>query len=160
MSELSAAARQRLIFDLSFARIIRTIISISIFSRENKFSMPSPFSIATESSDGFAIISLDGAVDAHTAPKFEEAVQAVIEEGQFKIIVDCTKLTYISSAGLGVFMGFIEEVRDAEGDIKICGLSEKVKQPFEILGFETLYDFCPDVESSKKQFDEPVKGGF
>ena len=37
--------------------------------------MPSPFSIATDSAEGFAIISLEGAVDAHTAPKFEEAVQ-------------------------------------------------------------------------------------
>lgn len=123
--------------------------------------MPNPFSITTDSDDGFAIINLEGAVDAHTAPKFEEAVQSVIDGGQNKIIVDCGKLTYISSAGLGVFMGFIEEVREEEGgDIKICGLSEKVKQPFEILGFETLYDFCPDVESAKKQFDEPVKGGF
>ena len=122
--------------------------------------MPNPFSIATDSDDGFAIIKLEGAVDAHTAPKFEEAVQSVIDAGQHKIVVDCEKLTYISSAGLGVFMGFIEEVRDEGGDIKICGLSEKVKQPFEILGFETLYDFCPDVACAKKQFDEPVKGGF
>jgi anti-sigma B factor antagonist len=122
--------------------------------------MPSPFSIATDSAEGFAIISLEGAVDAHTAPKFEEAVQSVIDAEQYKIVVDCEKLTYISSAGLGVFMGFIEEVREQGGDIKICGLSEKVKQPFEILGFETLYDFCPNVSHAKKQFDEPVKGGF
>ncbi len=122
--------------------------------------MPNPFSVETESSGDFAVIHLAGAVDAHTAPQFEEAVQTVIESGQNKIIVDCEKLTYISSAGLGVFMGFIEEVRDEGGDIKICGLSDKVKQPFEILGFESLYDFCPDVESAKKQFDEPVKGDF
>lgn len=122
--------------------------------------MPSPFSIATVADDGFAVISLEGAVDAHTAPQFEEAVQTVIDEGQNKIIVDCRKLTYISSAGLGVFMGFVEEVRDADGDIKICGLSETVKQPFEILGFDALFDFCDDAEGAKKQFDEPVKGGF
>ena len=120
--------------------------------------MPNPFSVETESSDGFAVIRLEGAVDAHTAPQFEEAVQSVIDAGQNKIVVDCEKLSYISSAGLGVFMGFIEEVRDAGGDIKICGLSDKAKQPFEILGFESLYDFCPDVPSAKKQFDEPVKG--
>lgn len=122
--------------------------------------MPSPFSIATDSTDGFAIISLEGAVDAHTAPQFEEAVQKVIDEGQNKIIVDCQKLTYISSAGLGVFMGFVEEVREEGGDIKICGLSEEVKQPFEILGFDSLFDFCPDTAGAKKQFDEPVKGDF
>ena len=122
--------------------------------------MPSPFSVNTDTTGGFAVIHLEGAVDAHTAPQFEEAVQSVIDAGQNKIVVDCEKLSYISSAGLGVFMGFIEEVRDADGDIKICSLSDKAKQPFEILGFESLYDFCPDVASAKKQFDEPVKGGF
>lgn len=118
--------------------------------------MPNAFSLTADSEDDFAVIRLDGAVDAHTAPQFEEAVQKVIDEGQKNIIVDCEKLTYISSAGLGVFMGFVEEVREAGGDIKICGLSEKVKQPFEILGFETLFHFCSDIASSKEKFGEPT----
>jgi len=118
--------------------------------------MPNPFSVTTDSEGDFAVIHLEGAVDAHTAPQFEEAVQKVIDEGQNKIVVDCEKLSYISSAGLGVFMGFVEELREAGGDIKICGLTEKVKQPFEILGFETLFHFCPDVASSKEKFSEPV----
>ena len=118
--------------------------------------MPNPFSVETEIADEFAVIHLEGAVDAHTAPQFEDAVQAVIDDGQHKIVVNCEKLTYISSAGLGVFMGFIEEVREEGGDIKICGLSEKVKQPFEILGFESLYHFCQDVSSAKEKFSEPV----
>ena len=116
--------------------------------------MPNPFSVTTDSEDNFAVIHLEGAVDAHTAPQFEDAVQKVIDDGKNNIVVDCEKLTYISSAGLGVFMGFVEEVREAGGDIKICGLSEKVKQPFEILGFETLFHFCPDVASSKEKFSE------
>ncbi len=118
--------------------------------------MPNPFSVTTDSEGDFAVIHLEGAVDAHTAPQFEEAVQKVIDDGQNKIVVDCEKLSYISSAGLGVFMGFVEELREAGGDIKICGLTEKVKQPFEILGFETLFHFCPDVASSKEKFSEPV----
>ncbi len=116
--------------------------------------MPNPFSISSATEDDFAVIKLDGAVDAHTAPQFEEAVQKVIDDGQNNIVVDCEKLSYISSAGLGVFMGFVEEVREADGDIKICGLSEKVKQPFEILGFESLFHFCPDVASAKEKFSE------
>lgn len=123
--------------------------------------MPNPFSVETKTDDEFAVIHLEGAVDAHTAPQFEGAVQAVIDAGQNKIVVDCEKMTYISSAGLGVFMCFIEEVRDEGGDIKICGLTEKVKQPFEILGFESLYDFCPDVEGAKARFSDAtaVPGG-
>jgi len=118
--------------------------------------MPNPFSVTTDSEGDFAVIHLEGAVDAHTAPQFEEAVQKVIDEGQNKIVVDCEKLSYISSAGLGVFMGFVEELREAGGDIKICGLTEKVKQPFEILGFETLFHFCPDVAQAKEKFSEPI----
>jgi len=118
--------------------------------------MPNPFSVTTDSEGDFAVIHLEGAVDAHTAPQFEEAVQKVIDEGQNKIVVDCEKLSYISSAGLGVFMGFVEELREAGGDIKICGLTEKVKQPFEILGFETLFHFCPDVVQAKEKFSEPT----
>jgi anti-sigma B factor antagonist len=121
--------------------------------------MPNPFSVKTDYTDNLSIISLEGAVDAHTAPEFEEAVQSAIDAGHNKIIVDCEKLTYISSAGLGVFMCFIEEVRDEGGDIKICGLSEKAKQPFEILGFDSLYEFCPDTESAKKNFAENAAGG-
>ncbi|MEO8074199.1 MAG: STAS domain-containing protein [Acidobacteriota bacterium] len=123
--------------------------------------MPNPFSVETETDGDFAVIKLEGAVDAHTAPKFEEAVEKVIEDGQNKIVVDCEKLSYISSAGLGVFMCFIEEVREEGGDIKICGLTEKVKQPFEILGFESIYDFCADIESAKARFNDvnAVPGG-
>ncbi|CAN5595716.1 STAS domain-containing protein [soil metagenome] len=123
--------------------------------------MPNPFSVETDAAADFAVIRLEGAVDAHTAPKFEEAVQSVIDAGQNKIVVDCQRMTYISSAGLGVFMCFIEEVREEGGDIKICGLTEKVKQPFEILGFESLFDFCPDIESAKGRFNDAnaVPGG-
>jgi anti-sigma B factor antagonist len=121
--------------------------------------MPNPFSVTTDFEDNLTIIHLEGAVDAHTAPQFEQAVQFAIDEGKHHIIVDCQKLSYISSAGLGVFMCFIEEVRDEGGDIKICGLSEKVKQPFEILGFESLYDFCPDVSGAKSRFTETAAQG-
>jgi anti-sigma B factor antagonist len=123
--------------------------------------MPNPFSVETETDGEFAVIRLEGAVDAHTAPKFEEAVETVIEAGKNKIVVNCEQMTYISSAGLGVFMCFIEEVREENGDIKICGLTEKVKQPFEILGFESIYDFCDDVESAKARFNDAnaVPGG-
>jgi anti-sigma B factor antagonist len=55
-------------------------------------------------------------------------------------------------------MGFIEELRERGGDIKICGLSPKVEQVFEILGFHALYDIVADVPSAVRRFAEaPVK---
>lgn len=109
--------------------------------------MPNPFALQTSVEDGLAIITLEGFVDAHTAPQFENAVQAEIDAGRNRIIVNCAKLNYISSAGLGVFMTFVEEVRERGGDIKICGLIPKVKHTFEILGFQDIFEM-PDEQAT------------
>ncbi len=122
--------------------------------------MPNPFAIQTSLQNDISIITLEGFVDAHTAPEFEQTVQGEIDAGRCHIIVDCQKLYYISSAGLGVFMSFIEEVREQGGDIKICGLVPKVRHTFEILGFQDLYDMLDDLPSAIRRFAEaPVKEG-
>lgn len=114
--------------------------------------MPNPFSLHTTDHEGICIISLEGFLDAHTAPQFEEKVQSELQAGQVRMIVDCGKLTYISSAGLGVFMSFIEEIREQQGDIKICGLVPKVRHTFEILGFQDIFDLLEDIPSAVQRF--------
>ena len=122
--------------------------------------MPNPFLLTAAVQGDLTIISLEGYLDAHTAPQFEEKLQAEIEEGRNRIIVDCAKLTYISSAGLGVFMSFIEEIREQGGDIKICGLAPKVRHTFEILGFQDIFDLLEDVPSAVQRFAEsPIREG-
>jgi anti-sigma B factor antagonist len=111
-----------------------------------------PFSIQTTIEDHLSIISIEGFVDAHTAPQFENAIQSEIDAGRHFIIINCEKLNYISSAGLGVFMSFIEEVRERGGDIKICGLAPKVKHTFEILGFQDLFEMLDDQSAAAARF--------
>jgi len=123
--------------------------------------MPNPFLVrrTTAGDSGrLVVISLEGYLDAYTAPGFEAAIQAELEAGRVQLVVDCEKLTYIASAGLGVFMGFIEEFREKGGDIKICGLVPKVKQVFELLGFLSLYDILPDLPGAVERFStDPQK---
>ncbi len=114
--------------------------------------MANPFSLQTSVEEGLSIIALDGFVDAHTAPHFEKAILSEIEEGRLRIIVNCERLNYISSAGLGVFMSFIEEVRERGGDIKICGLVPKVKHTFEILGFQDIFEMLDDKTTAVRRF--------
>lgn len=122
--------------------------------------MSNPFSIGTSSQGGLSVIQLEGYLDAHTAPQFEQAIQSEVDAGRHRLVVDCEKLTYISSAGLGVFMGFVEEVREQGGDIKICGLTPKVRQVFDILGFAEIYDICDDRAAAVQRFAEsPVREG-
>ena len=112
--------------------------------------------------DGFKVTRRDdgeltmvypqGFLDAHTAPEFEAELQKAIDAGRVQIVVNCKDLDYISSAGLGVFMGCIEQVRDLGGDIKISNLVPKVFHVFELLGFHQLYDLTETEEEAVGKF--------
>jgi anti-sigma B factor antagonist len=116
------------------------------------------FTVARSREGDISILSLRGYLDAHTAPQFEKTIEEEYEGRRFRIIVDCAGLTYISSAGLGVFMSFIEDIRAANGDIKICSVTDTVYQVFEILGFPSLFDILPDQPAAVQRFSEvPTK---
>jgi len=115
--------------------------------------MSNPFSVSKSMQGDVSVVSVEGFVDAHTAPEFEQQIQEEIEAGRNRIVVDCSQLTYISSAGLGVFMGFIEEARDNGGDIKICGIIPKVRQVFDLLGFDAIFDIVDDLPAAIERFD-------
>ncbi|NUO79525.1 STAS domain-containing protein [candidate division KSB1 bacterium] len=99
-----------------------------------------------------SVLRLKGFLDAHTASDLERAVQKLLDEKRFKIIVNFKELTYISSAGLGVFMGFIEEVRSNGGDIKLTSMSPKIFRVFDLLGFPTLYEIRDEENQALQSF--------
>ncbi|MDP2209662.1 MAG: STAS domain-containing protein [Bacteroidota bacterium] len=114
------------------------------------------FKINFRESSNIQIIDLKGYLDAHTAPDFENAIQKIINNKQYNIIVNCKNLSYISSAGLGVFMAYIEEVRKNKGDIKITNMSSKIYNVFDILGFPLLYEIMNTEEDALKKFTKSI----
>lgn len=76
-----------------------------------------PFDIHHHSFPLYDVLELKGELDAHTSPKLEEELQRLIREQRHKIIVNCKELDYIASAGLGVFMAYIEDVREKVGTL-------------------------------------------
>jgi anti-sigma B factor antagonist len=115
------------------------------------------FSVSSTRQGDITILAVTGYLDAHTAPRFEKTIQDEFDAGRYKVIVDCSGLTYISSAGLGVFMSFVEDVRDKGGDIKICALTDSVYSVFDILGFPALFDIVPDQAAAVQKFSEPAR---
>ena len=111
------------------------------------------FEVLREDKSEISILRIKGFLDAHTAPKFEQAIQDLVNESRNYIIVSMTELNYISSAGLGVFMGFIEEIREKGGDIKLCCMSPKVFKVFDLLGFPALYEIYDKDEEAIQKFN-------
>jgi anti-sigma B factor antagonist len=110
------------------------------------------FQVERKDSQNISILYIMGYLDAHTAPKLEKEIQDLIDEQNYNIIVNFTELSYISSAGLGVFMGFIEKVRENGGDIKLASMNPKIYRVFDLLGFPTLYDILETEDEAKEKF--------
>ena len=116
--------------------------------------MATSFSAQRSQEGDVTVLLLTGYLDAHTAPQFEKAIQEEFDNGRVRILVDCSGLTYISSAGLGVFMSFVEDVREAGGDIKLCALAPTIYQVFEILGFPEIFEILPDRAAGVQRFSQ------
>ena len=95
-----------------------------------------------------------GFINAHTVRQFEGEIQGALEQKRFKIIVNCSSLSYIASAGLGAIMGAIEEIRENGGDLRLTDLNETVENIFEILGFNHLYLIFPSESEAIMSFRE------
>ena len=88
--------------------------------------------------DQFHIIKIFGDVDAASSIVLDKALEKTVEQKKLNILVDCTNLKYISSAGLGVFMSYIQTFKDSKSVFVLFGLTDKVKNVFEILGLDKL----------------------
>lgn len=115
------------------------------------------FKIKIREQSDVQIIDLKGYLDAHTATDFEQTIQKLIEEKKYNLLINCKNLSYISSAGLGVFMAYIEDVRKFKGDIKFANLPPKIYNVFDILGFPLIYEIYNDEEEALKKFQVKSK---
>ncbi|MCZ7558284.1 MAG: STAS domain-containing protein [Bacteroidia bacterium] len=112
----------------------------------------SEFSVGIRQREQVAVFDLKGYLDAHTAPELERAFQKQLEDRCYSIVVNFRDLAYISSAGLGVLMQFIEDVRKNEGDIKLSNMSPRVFNVFDLLGFPMLYEIFPEEDDAVGKF--------
>ena len=89
---------------------------------------------------------VEGEIDAYTAPQLREGLDAVEVQQGANIEVDLTNVNYIDSTGLGVFVAFYKRVQREGGDVRLVGLSERIKRLFEITGLSELMN----IEGEKK----------
>jgi anti-sigma B factor antagonist len=104
--------------------------------------------------DGADVIVLIGEIDASSSIELDLAIAKSVGEGYSRILIDCTSLEYISSAGLGVFMSYIEEFKDRGIRMVLFGMNDKVANTFEILGLNELLKIGRDKVEAKQMVNE------
>ncbi len=98
------------------------------------------------------VLNVEGFLDAYTVAELEETFNRLIKDKKFKLIVNLAQLDYISSAGLGTFMGVIDEIRDNHGDIVLINLSPKIYKVFDLLGFSELFTIADNEAAAVSKF--------
>jgi anti-sigma B factor antagonist len=114
----------------------------------------SDLKINVRSNQAIAVLEPVGYINAHTARHFEDALQKLIDENQLNIVINCRALSYIASAGLGVIMGCIDQIRESNGDIRLCSMNETVFNIFDVLGFTQLYSIFDSEDTAVNSFEQ------
>ncbi|MCG8475575.1 MAG: STAS domain-containing protein [Cytophagales bacterium] len=101
--------------------------------------------------DEILILEVKGEIDASSSLSLDQAIADALKKNYRNVLVDLSKLDYISSAGLGVFMSYIQEFKQKQIYFALFGLSEKVSNVFQILGLDQLIPVFPTLEQAKNQ---------
>ena len=105
------------------------------------------------------VFRVTGYLDAHTAPRFEDALHEALDEGRSCFVVDCVGLDYISSAGLGVLIDAYRTIRPLHGRLAVAAMSPAIADIFDILGFSKVIEAYPDLAEALASFGSPPAEG-
>jgi anti-sigma B factor antagonist len=103
---------------------------------------------------GVSVVRVDGVIDTMTATELEKVMNSMLERGKYKLVVDLGGVDYISSAGWGIFISNIREIRQHSGDIKLARMIPNVYEIFELLEFDSILRAFDSIEKAKGDFEE------
>ncbi len=104
------------------------------------------------------LLEVTGRVDAATASKLKQQIEALFERGRYRIVLDLAKLEYMSSPGLRVLIEARKRAREWKladlegGDIRIANLPPKIKEVFDLTGFTSLFEMYGDTVDAVGSF--------
>jgi anti-sigma B factor antagonist len=103
-------------------------------------AMEVPLEIVLQGRGPERVICVRGEIDFATAPKLDEAVQQVLDEGATSLVLDFQDVTFLDSEGLKVLLRASRKLKEREGNVRLTRCSRNVKRAFEVLGLESRFD--------------------
>lgn len=104
--------------------------------------------IKEESLGKVTIVALRGRLDASFSPAVEKQLQALMDRGEHRLVLDLSELTYISSLGLRVFIAVAKGVQKVNGKLALAGLNDHIYEIFKIAHFTSIFSIYPSREEA------------
>lgn len=109
-------------------------------------------SLSENERDRISEIRVDGVIDTTTAGELEEVIDSLIKRQRYHLVVDLAGVDYISSAGWGIFISRIKDVRSGGGDIKLANMVPNVYEIYELLEFDKVIKAHGNVDQARREF--------
>lgn len=101
------------------------------------------------------VLAVDGGLDSSNAREFGDRVQTLVDAGQTQLILDATKLKYISSLGVAVLLRLHGQMKPLGGDVKLANLQGTVWDVISLFQLDKVFAIYPDVDQARLAFRDP-----
>ncbi len=105
--------------------------------------------------DGVAVVYPTGKLmGGPETDNLHEKIKSLISDEITKVIIDLSKVKWMNSLGLGILMACFTSVAVAGGDLKLTGVTEKVKSLLMITQVIALFEHHDTVDQALRAFKE------
>ncbi|HKI96083.1 MAG TPA: STAS domain-containing protein [Gemmatimonadales bacterium] len=101
---------------------------------------------------GVVVVGVDGQLIVGNRHELKEKVQAAMEAGDRKILIDFSDTGYIDSSGLGALVSLSKKLRESEGELRLAGLNDDLRTLFELTKLDTLFRIDASPEEALAEF--------
>ena len=109
--------------------------------------------IGEEKQGEVVVLAPGGRVDSASSAELEAALLRHLGAGESRLLVDCTGVEYISSAGLRVLLMLVKKLQASGGRLVLCAMPESVRLVFELAGFLPLFEIEDSREAALARFE-------
>jgi anti-anti-sigma factor len=107
--------------------------------------------IIKEKINDFSVLNIDGRIDTSNSAAFEAEIDQLFTSGEKNIIFNCSRLNYISSSGLRVFLVVQKKTISLHGKLYLCDMQPAIREIFVISGFSTIFRIFDTLEEALEQ---------
>jgi anti-sigma B factor antagonist len=108
--------------------------------------------LTTSTRGEVTLIRVDGQLTVGNRQELKATVQAGLDAGARKFLLDCTATGYIDSSGLGALVTIAKRVREAGGQIRLASLNDDLRALFELTKLDTLFAIFPTPDEALQSF--------
>jgi anti-sigma B factor antagonist len=101
-----------------------------------------------------AVIDINGVIDSETVDEFDKAVNQVMKDGCYNIVLNLARMNYINTAGLSIIADTFKQAQQNKGALKILNATDTIKELLDVVRFTRIIELFEDESEAVSSFEQ------